>query len=71
MDWLKFMYDLIAVFGFSLLGIILMALGYKILDWVVPADFNKELEKGNLAVGVVVAGLLIGIALIIARVVGV
>ncbi len=71
MDWLKFIYDLIAVFGFSLLGIILMALGYKILDWVVPADFNKELEKGNLAVGVVVAGLLIGIALIIARVVGV
>ena len=71
MNWLKFMYDLIAVFGFSLLGIILMALGYKILDWVVPADFNKELEKGNLAVGVVVAGLLIGIALIIARVVGV
>ena len=45
MDWLKFIYDLIAVFGFSLLGIILMALGYKILDWVVPADFNKELEK--------------------------
>lgn len=71
MDLLKFIYDLIAVFGFSLLGIILMALGYKILDWVVPADFNKELEKGNLAVGVVVAGLLIGIALIIARVVGV
>ena len=71
MDWLKFIYDLIAVFGFSLLGIILMALGYKILDWVVPADFNKELEKGNLAVGGVVAGLLIGIALIIARVVGV
>lgn len=71
MDWLKFMYDLIAVFGFSILGIILMALGYKVLDWVVPADFNKELEKGNLAVGVVVAGLLIGIAIIIARVVGV
>ena len=71
MDWLKFIYDLIAVFGFSILGIILMAIGYKILDWVVPADFNKELEKGNLAVGIVVAGLLIGIALIIARVVGV
>ncbi|MBU5315282.1 DUF350 domain-containing protein [Clostridium bornimense] len=71
MDWLKFIYDLIAVFGFSILGIILMAIGYKVLDWVVPADFNKELEKGNLAVGIVVAGLLIGIALIIARVVGV
>ena len=71
MDWLKFIYDLIAVFGFSILGIILMAIGYKVLDWVVPADFNKELEKGNLAVGIVVAGLLIGIAVIIARVVGV
>jgi uncharacterized membrane protein YjfL (UPF0719 family) len=56
-----------AIFG--LLGILIMAVGYVIFDKVIPLDFNKELEKGNLSVGVLVAGLLIGIALIVSRVV--
>lgn len=54
---------------FGLLGILIMAVGYVIFDKVIPLDFNKELEKGNLAVGVLIAGLLIGIALIVSRVV--
>lgn len=54
---------------FGLLGILIMAVGYVIFDKIIPLDFNKELEKGNLAVGVLVAGLLIGIALIVSRVV--
>jgi uncharacterized membrane protein YjfL (UPF0719 family) len=56
-----------AIFG--LLGILIMAVGYVIFDKIIPLDFNKELEKGNLSVGVLVAGLLIGIALIVSRVV--
>jgi uncharacterized membrane protein YjfL (UPF0719 family) len=36
---------------------------------MIPLDFNKELEKGNLSVAVVIAGLLIGIAIIVSRVV--
>lgn len=54
---------------FGLLGILIMAIGYIIFDKMIPLDFNKELEKGNLAVGVLIAGLLIGIALIVSRVV--
>lgn len=56
-----------AVFG--LLGIVIMAIGYIIFDKMIPLDFNKELEKGNMAVGILVAGLLIGIAIIVSRVV--
>jgi uncharacterized membrane protein YjfL (UPF0719 family) len=56
-----------AVFG--LLGIIILALGYLIFDKMIPLDFNKELEKGNMAVGILIAGLLIGIAIIVSRVV--
>lgn len=56
-----------AVFG--LLGIIIMALGYLIFDKMIPLDFNKELEKGNIAVGIVIAGLLIGVAMIVSKVV--
>lgn len=54
---------------FGLLGILIMAIGYIIFDKMIPLDFNKELEKGNLAVGIIIAGLLIGIAIIVSRVV--
>jgi len=54
---------------FGLLGILVMAVGYIIFDKMIPLDFNKELEKGNLSVAVVIAGLLIGIAIIVSRVV--
>ncbi|MBL4936721.1 DUF350 domain-containing protein [Clostridium sp. YIM B02515] len=54
---------------FGLLGILVMAIGYVIFDKMIPLDFNKELEKGNMAVGILIAGLLIGIALIVSRVV--
>ena len=36
---------------------------------MIPLDFNKELEKNNIAVAIVIAGLLIGIAIIVSRVV--
>lgn len=56
-----------AIFG--LLGIVIMAIGYIIFDKMIPLDFNKELEKNNIAVAIVIAGLLIGIAIIVSRVV--
>ena len=56
-------------FLFGLLGIIIMVIGYVIFDKVIPADFNKELEKGNTAVAIVIVGMLIGIALIVSKVV--
>ena len=54
---------------FGILGILVMALGYVIFDKMIPLDFNKELEKNNIAVAIVIAGLLIGIAIIVSRVV--
>jgi len=56
-----------AVFG--LLGIIILVLGYIIFDKLIPLDFNKELGNNNIAVAIVIAGLLIGIAIIVSRVV--
>ncbi|MDD7794861.1 DUF350 domain-containing protein [Clostridium sp. 'White wine YQ'] len=54
---------------FGLVGIVIMLIGYIIFDKIIPADFNKELEKGNLAVAIVVAGLLISIAIIVSKVI--
>jgi uncharacterized membrane protein YjfL (UPF0719 family) len=54
---------------FGLLGIIILILGYIIFDKLIPLDFNKELGNNNIAVAIVIAGLLIGIAIIVSRVV--
>ncbi|WP_040210763.1 DUF350 domain-containing protein [Clostridium polynesiense] len=54
---------------FGVLGILIMALGYTIFDKMIPLDFNKELEQKNIAVAIVIAGMLIGIAIIVSRVV--
>ena len=42
-------------------AILFMYLGFKVLDHVTRFDTNEELRKGNLAVGVVVAGMFVGI----------
>ena len=54
---------------FGLLGIIILIIGYILFDKIVPLDFNKELGNNNIAVAIVIAGLLIGIAIIVSRVV--
>lgn len=54
---------------FGAVGIIVLVVGYKIFDAIIPADFNKELERGNIAVAIFLAGALIGIAIIVSQVV--
>jgi putative membrane protein len=56
---------------FGLLGITLMALGFKVFEWITPKlDIEKELgEKHNIAVAVVCAAVILAIALIVAVVI--
>lgn len=54
---------------FGAFGILILVVGYKVFDAIIPADFNKELEKGNMAVAIFLAGALIGIAIIVSQVV--
>lgn len=56
-------------FLFGAIGIIILGVGYKVIDWIVPADFNKELENGNIAVAIVVAGFLVAIGIVVSTVV--
>ena len=50
----------------SLLGIVLLVFGYKLFDWVLrKVDFDEELNKGNIAVAIVAAALIIGVSIII------
>ena len=55
---------------FGLIGIVLLLFGYWLFDRITPhIDVEKELTEKNLAVAIVVAALLLGIAYIVAHVV--
>lgn len=51
---------------YSILGMIFLMVAYKVFDLVNALEFTKELEKNNQALGTVIAGFFIAIAIIIA-----
>ena len=62
---------LLAATLYGLLGIVLMLLGFKLFDMITPKiDVQKELaENKNIALAIVVAAMLIGLALMLGRVI--
>lgn len=47
------------------IGLIMMMLGYWLIDLAIPVDFPKEINEGNKAVGWVSAGIYAGLGLVI------
>ena len=56
--------------GGVILGVFTAIITYKLINKVTHFDIPKELEKGNLAVGVVVCGIFIMIGLIVGLIIG-
>jgi len=53
-------------FTYAVLGVILMYLSYRIIDWLTPeVEFAVELKKGNMAVAIFIAAIFLSIAIII------
>jgi uncharacterized membrane protein YjfL (UPF0719 family) len=53
-------------FAYAVIGVVLMFLSYRIIDWLTPqVDFPMELKRGNVAVAIFIAALFIAIAIII------
>lgn len=61
-------------FLYALVGacftIAFMALGFKVFDRMTPFDTHDELAKGNIAVGIVVGSIFVGVGIAIGLVVG-
>lgn len=61
-------------FAYSIIGgfltLFFMFIGFKLLDKFTDFDTSKQLEKGNLAVGLVVLGMLVGVGIAIGLVIG-
>ena len=53
-------------FGYAILGVILMFVSYRVIDWLTPnVNFPEELKRGNIAVAIFIAALFLSIAVII------
>ena len=53
--------------AFGILGIALMIVGFKAFDWITPKiNIQKELaENHNMAVAIVIASIILGIAILL------
>jgi putative membrane protein len=65
-----FFTDLAATAAFGILAILLIILGYIAFDKLTPKlDFDDLLNKGNMALGLVVSSFLLGLCYVVGRVV--
>ena len=58
-----------AVIG-AVLTIIFMLIGYKIFDKITPFDTSKQLSENNVAVGIVVGSIFVGLGVAVGLVIG-
>lgn len=66
LDIQALMHALLGTAAFGLVGIFLMLAGFKIFELITRRlDIEKQLGNQNLAVGIVVGALLLGISLIV------
>ena len=52
---------------FALLGFVLLFVGYKVFDALTPHNIgHKILDEGNVAAAVLMAGFIVGLAIVVA-----
>lgn len=47
------------------IGMVFCGIGYKVFDMITPFDLNKEIDEHNVAAGLAVAGIFIGVAIVV------
>lgn len=70
MDWTIIALNFLYAVGGCAITLIFMAAGYKLFDKITPFNTHSELEKGNQAVGTVVAAMIIGVGIAVGLVIG-
>ena len=65
--WDSFARPLLATVIYSLLGIVIFAVGFYIISRVTPFSLRKEIEEDqNTALAIVIASVILGLAIVIA-----
>ncbi len=53
-------------FLYAALGVAMMFIAYRLIDLLTPkVDFEEELKKGNVAVGLFIAAIFVSVAIVI------
>lgn len=70
-EWKGIARDIILVAVFSIVGLIILMIGYKVFDMATPYDLNRQIaEENNVAAGIAVAGVLVSLGIIVAAAMG-
>ncbi|MFW6287151.1 MAG: DUF350 domain-containing protein [bacterium] len=59
------LHPIISSIVYFVIGMVFCALGYKIFDLITPFDLNQEIDDHNIAAGLTVAGIFIGVAIVV------
>ncbi len=70
MDWSVILYGIVDTVIYSLVGIVLMGLGFLIITFFTPFSIKKEIEDDqNISLGIIIGAVIIGISIIVASVI--
>ena len=58
-----------ATFG-AVLTLVFMVIGFKIFDRITPFDTSRELSEKNVAVGIVIGSIFVGLGIAVGLVIG-
>jgi uncharacterized membrane protein YjfL (UPF0719 family) len=62
--------EVLATMFYTILGLILLGISWKIIEWFTPFSLRKEIEDDqNLAIAVLIGSLFISIAILISAVI--
>jgi putative membrane protein len=71
MDFTPFLRTVVASLVYSMLGMVLFAVGFWLIKLVTPFSIRKEIEEDqNTALAIVIGSVIIGLSLIIAHAIG-
>ncbi|PKL17564.1 MAG: DUF350 domain-containing protein [Spirochaetae bacterium HGW-Spirochaetae-5] len=70
MDWSVILYGIFDTVVYSLIGIVLMGLGFLIISFFTPFSIKKEIEDDqNISLGIIIGAVILGISIIVASVI--
>lgn len=70
MDWNTILMGILDTVIYSVVGIIMMAIGFFLINLVTPFSVKKEIEDDqNTSLGIIIGAVIIGISIIIAAVI--
>lgn len=70
MNWSNYIYGILDTGIYSLFGIVMMVVGFIVIVVISPFSIKKEIaEDQNVALGIIIGSVIIGISIIIASVI--